>query len=51
MVPMATIEKAHIEFVLGHFSGRKKVNDASKVLKIGRSTLYNKIKEYKIDIQ
>lgn len=43
---LATVEKNHIRKVLGHVNGNK--TQAAKLLNIGISTLYMKIKEYNL---
>ncbi len=46
---LADVEKQHIERVIQQFDGR--VNDAARILGIGRSTLYSKIAEYGIRLE
>jgi len=43
---LATLEKEHLEYVLNKVNWDK--NEAAKLLKISRQTLYNKIKNYSI---
>ena len=45
---LASIEKQHIQRVLGHTQGNK--TEAARLLNIGLTTLYRKIEEYKLSI-
>ncbi len=48
LLPLEVMEKQHLERVLSYCHG--KVGKASRILRIGRSTLYNKIASYNIKI-
>lgn len=47
-VPLETVERQHIEGVLGLTEGNK--NQAAQILGIDRTTLYNKLKKYQIKV-
>ncbi len=46
IVPLAEVERRHIEFILNHVRWNK--SQASKILGITKATLYNKIAQYNI---
>jgi len=48
LASLQDVERAHIESVLRHTGGNKK--EAARILNIDRSTLYAKIKTYKIEL-
>jgi DNA-binding NtrC family response regulator len=49
VTPMADLERALITFAIAHHEGR--MSRVARALKIGRSTLYRKLREYGLDDQ
>ncbi|MEQ1902366.1 MAG: helix-turn-helix domain-containing protein, partial [Devosia sp.] len=47
VAPLPEIERELIAFALSHYGGR--MSQVARALKIGRSTLYRKLREYGLD--